>query len=83
MTCDIPGCMVYGLKLFFFSALQAILAPLQGALNAVVYGWSRKEFRKAINLRQVGGANGDRGAGRRHRGSRYESLTGQSGKTGT
>ena len=28
-------------------------APLQGALNAVMYGWSRKSFRRSIhNLTQ-------------------------------
>ena len=30
--------------------MQAFVSPLQGILNALVYGWSRKEFRKAISL---------------------------------
>lgn len=29
---------------------QAILAPLQGIANAILYGWSREEFRKSISL---------------------------------
>ncbi|KAL5477155.1 hypothetical protein EMCRGX_G023907 [Ephydatia muelleri] len=29
---------------------QAMLAPLQGIANAILYGWSREEFRKSINL---------------------------------
>ena len=51
--------------------LQAILSPLQGVLNAMVYGWSRREFRKAVNVpnklhfRKPGAANS---------GTRYESL---------
>ena len=28
--------------------IQAIGGPLQGILNAIVYGWSRKEFRKVL-----------------------------------
>ncbi len=34
------------------TCLQAIFIPLQGFLNAVVYGWSRKEFRKAISVKE-------------------------------
>lgn len=29
---------------------QALIGPLQGFLNAIVYGWSRKEFRRAIQV---------------------------------
>lgn len=29
--------------------IQAVATPLQGALNAVVYGWSRKAFRHSFN----------------------------------
>ena len=27
---------------------QGIFSPLQGFLNAIVYGWSRREFRRAV-----------------------------------
>ena len=47
--------------------LQAILAPLQGFLNALVYGWTRKEFRKALNV-------GDR---IKSLGRGYQSVTGK------
>ena len=35
-------------SLFLFK--QAFLAPMQGFWNAIVYGWSRKEFRRAVKL---------------------------------
>lgn len=39
-----------GTELDKMSPLQAILAPLQGIANAILYGWSREEFRKSINI---------------------------------
>ena len=30
--------------------MKALIGPLQGFLNAIVYGWSRKEFRRAIQV---------------------------------
>ena len=33
------------------SSSQAFLSPLQGFLNSIVYGWSRREFRKAVSVR--------------------------------
>ncbi|XP_064392891.1 transmembrane protein 116-like [Halichondria panicea] len=47
---------------------HAILAPLQGFLNALVYGWTRKEFRKALSV-------GDR---IKSLGRGYQSVTGKS-----
>lgn len=32
--------------------MQALFIPLQGFLNAIVYGWSRKEFRRAMNVKE-------------------------------
>lgn len=46
---------------------QAIFIPLQGFLNCVVYGWSRKEFRKAV-------VTADRIPYRTTRNQQYESL---------
>lgn len=36
----------------FVLYVHAIFIPLQGFLNSIVYGWSRKEFRKAINIKE-------------------------------
>ena len=55
--------------------LQAIFIPLQGFLNSIVYGWSRKEFRQAVSV-------GERIQYRR-RGQDYESLNNQSRVTGS
>ena len=44
---------------------QAVLAPMQGFWNAIVYGWSRKEFRKAVRLH---------GNSRERSDSNYQSL---------
>ncbi|CAI8055028.1 hypothetical protein GBAR_LOCUS30029 [Geodia barretti] len=30
--------------------IHAVLAPMQGFWNAIVYGWSRKEFRRAVRI---------------------------------
>lgn len=43
--------------------IHAILVPMQGFWNAIVYGWSRKEFRRAVKLQD-----------RSRSGSKYESL---------
>ena len=33
--------------------LQALTSPLQGILNAIVYGWSRRQFRKAVSINRM------------------------------
>ena len=38
--------------------LQSLTAPLQGFLNALVYGWTREDFRKTIIVKKVS-TNGD------------------------
>ena len=35
---------------FHLHRSQAVLAPMQGFWNAIVYGWSRKEFRRAVRI---------------------------------
>lgn len=53
--------------------LQAIFIPLQGFLNSIVYGWSRKEFRRAVSMNER--------IQYRRRGRDYESLNNQSHAT--
>ena len=45
----LDACYVIHLSSLF---LQAIFSPLQGFLNAIVYGWSRREFRRAVANRE-------------------------------
>lgn len=33
--------------------MQSLTAPLQGFLNAIVYGWTREEFFKAITNKRI------------------------------
>ena len=35
-----------------YLCMQSLTAPLQGFLNAIVYGWTREEFFKAITHRK-------------------------------
>jgi hypothetical protein len=43
--------------------IHAVLGPMQGFWNAIVYGWSRKEFRRAVRIH-----------GRERSSSNYQSL---------
>ena len=38
--------------------LQAIFVPIQGALNAVVYGWTRGDFLNVMSSQRVGTRTG-------------------------
>ena len=38
--------------------LQAISVPIQGALNAVVYGWTRGDFLNVMSSQRVGARTG-------------------------
>lgn len=38
-------------NVFWLYMLQSILAPLQGFLNCIIYGWIRGSFHRALNLR--------------------------------
>lgn len=50
--------------------LQAIASPLQGILNAIVYGWSRRQFRKAVSINRMRFSRNSHGV----TSARYESL---------
>jgi len=45
-------------KCFILYLFQAILAPLQGFLNSLVYGWTRKSFRHSRNRTDPEGEEG-------------------------
>ncbi|XP_067685223.1 transmembrane protein 116-like [Haliotis asinina] len=36
-------------KYFWLYLLQALLGPLQGFLNCIIYGWKREQFRRALS----------------------------------
>ena len=50
--------------------LQALTSPLQGILNAIVYGWSRRQFRKAVSINRMRFSRDNHGI----TSARYESL---------
>ena len=55
---EVYGGVVDVEKFFWLYVFQAVLAPLQGFANSVVYGWSRKQFRESqppIQQQEAGG----------------------------
>ena len=42
-----------------FVVLQSITVPLQGFLNAIVYGWTREDFVQAVRSQSVNTQNED------------------------
>ena len=64
--------MVCVLYFKFCVHVQGLFSPLQGFLNAIVYGWSRREFRRAVTSRteRMRFSRSQEGAS----GTRYQSL---------
>ncbi|KAJ7387068.1 hypothetical protein OS493_004032 [Desmophyllum pertusum] len=59
---------------FTLFVLQGLTAPMQGFLNCIVYGWSRKSFRDASEQRINTLLESDEYVSHRPRGTSYGSL---------